>query len=71
MDGPTIAVSSLITMYILGLRPWAKARGTAQDGILIAATEEERFTRIKHEGCFSSPRHCLLPGQGRHLAGGD
>ncbi len=40
-------------MYILGLATMGEsAAALLKDGILIAAAEEERFTRIKHEGCF-------------------
>ena len=37
------------------------AAALLQDGVLIAAAEEERFTRHKHEGCFPirSVRYCL------------
>ena len=40
-------------MYILGLATMGEsAAALLKDGILIAAVEEERFTRVKHEGCF-------------------
>ena len=40
-------------MYILGLATMGEsAAALLKDGILLAAAEEERFTRIKHEGCF-------------------
>ena len=49
-------------MYILGLATMGEsAAAILKDGILIAAVEEERFTRIKHEGCFPirSIDYCL------------
>ncbi len=40
-------------MYILGLSTMREsAAALLKDGILVAAAEEERFTRFKHEGCF-------------------
>ncbi|MEK6801329.1 MAG: carbamoyltransferase C-terminal domain-containing protein [Nitrospirota bacterium] len=40
-------------MYILGLATMGEsAAALLKDGLLIAAVEEERFTRVKHEGCF-------------------
>lgn len=49
-------------MYILGLATMGEsAAALLKDGILVAAAEEERFTRVKHEGCFPvrSIRYCL------------
>ncbi len=50
-------------MYILGLNAYHADSSAAifKDGILIAATEEERFTRIKHWAGFPvlSIRFCL------------
>jgi carbamoyltransferase len=40
-------------MYILGLATMGEsAAALMKDGVLVAAVEEERFTRVKHEGCF-------------------
>ena len=40
-------------MYILGLSTMREsAAALLKDGVLVAAAEEERFTRFKHEGCF-------------------
>lgn len=40
-------------MYILGLATMGEsAAALLKDGVLVAAAEEERFTRVKHEGCF-------------------
>lgn len=40
-------------MYILGLATMGEsAAALLKDGMLVAAVEEERFTRVKHEGCF-------------------
>lgn len=40
-------------MYILGLATMGEsAAALLKDGVLVAAAEEERFTRFKHEGCF-------------------
>ena len=49
-------------MYILGLATMGEsAAALLKDGILIAAVEEERLTRVKHEGCFPirSISYCL------------
>lgn len=49
-------------MYILGLATMGEsAAALLKDGVLIAAVEEERFTRVKHEGCFPlrAIRSCL------------
>ena len=35
------------------------------DGKLVAAAEEERFTRIKHDSELPDARHPLLPRTGR------
>ena len=39
-----------------------------QDGRIVAAAQEERFTRKKHDAAFPEPRHRLLPARGRHPA---
>lgn len=49
-------------MYILGLATMGEsAAALLKDGVLVAAVEEERFTRVKHEGCFPlrSIDYCL------------
>lgn len=49
-------------MYILGLATMGESGAALlKDGALVAAVEEERFTRNKHEGCFPlrSIRACL------------
>src|SRR6185436_18345985 len=50
-------------MYILGLNAFHADSSAAifKDGIMIAATEEERFTRIKHWAGFpvQAIRFCL------------
>ncbi len=49
-------------MYILGLATMGEsAAALLKDGELVAAVEEERFTRVKHEGCFPlrSVEYCL------------
>ncbi len=49
-------------MYILGLATMGEsAAALLKDGKLVAAAEEERFTRRKHEGCFPirSIQYCL------------
>ena len=49
-------------MNILGLTTMGESAAVLiQDGNIIAAVEEERFTRIKHEGCFpiKSVEYCL------------
>lgn len=49
-------------MYILGLATMGESGAALiKNGVLVAAVEEERFTRNKHEGCFPlrSIRACL------------
>jgi len=49
-------------MYILGLATMEESSAALlKDGILVAAAEEERFTRVKHEACFPvrAIRFCL------------
>lgn len=49
-------------MYILGLATMGESGAALlRDGILVAAVEEERLTRVKHEGCFPlrAIRYCL------------
>lgn len=49
-------------MYILGLATMGESGAALiKDGVLVAAVEEERFTRNKHEGCFPlrSVAYCL------------
>jgi carbamoyltransferase len=49
-------------MYILGLTTMGEAAATLiRDGELIAAVEEERFSRIKHDSGFPyrSIEYCL------------
>ena len=50
-------------MYILGLNAFHADSSAAifKDGIMIAATEEERFTRVKHWAGFpvQAIRFCL------------
>lgn len=57
-------------MYILGLATMGEsAAALLKDGVLVAAVEEERLTRRKHEGCFPirAIRYCL-ESQGINLA---
>ena len=39
------------------------------DGEIVAAAQEERFTRKKHDHDFPVQRHRLLPARGRAAAG--
>jgi hypothetical protein len=45
---------SILIMYILGLNAFHADSSAAifKDGVMIAATEEERFTRVKHWAGF-------------------
>ena len=38
------------------------------DGQIVAAAQEERFTRIKHDPAFPFPAHRLLPAAGGIIA---
>ena len=62
MDGPTTS-SSTAPRYILGISAYYHDSAAALicDGVLIAAAQEERFTRKKHDAGFPAQavRFCL------------
>ena len=55
-------------MYILGISCYYHdaAAVLLNDGMLVAAAEEERFTRKKHDYDFPKQGHQVLPGTGGH-----
>ena len=55
-------------MYILGISCYYHdaAAVLLNDGVLVAAAEEERFTRKKHDFDFPKQAIQFLPGPGRH-----
>ena len=55
-------------MNILGISCYYHDAAAAllQDGQLVAAAEEERFTRIKHDFDFPKQAIAVLPGERRH-----
>ena len=48
-----------MSMHVLGFNCFMEDASAAllRDGELVAAVQEERFTRIKHDGCF--PRNAI------------
>ena len=59
-------------MNILGINAYHGDASAALlvDGQLVAAVEEERFTRVKHDTSFPHQLDPLLPGRGRTAARG-
>ena len=57
-------------MQILGISAFYhdSAAALVVDGEIVAAAQEERFTRKKHDRGFPGKRHSLLPGRRRHRA---
>ena len=55
-------------MNILGINAYHGDASAALvvDGQLVAAVEEERFTRVKHDTAFPHQADPLLPRPGRH-----
>ena len=55
-------------MRILGISAFYhdSAAALVEDGRIIAAAQEERFTRKKHDSRYPAQCHRLLPGRGRH-----
>ena len=55
---------------ILGISAYYhdSAAALLRDGDIVAAAQEERFTRKKHDPRFPGARDPLLPGGGRHRA---
>ena len=55
-------------MNILGINAYHGDASAALvvDGQLVAAVEEERFTRVKHDTALPPPGDPLLPGRSRH-----
>ena len=41
------------------------AAALLRDGVIVAAAQEERFTRKKHDASLPRQRHCLVPARGR------
>ena len=58
-------------MNILGISAFYhdSAAALVQDGVIVAAAQEERFTRRKHDASFPDKRCCLLFARGRHYCG--
>ena len=58
-------------MKVLGISCYYhdSAACLVEDGEIVAAAQEERFTREKHDAAFPVERHPLLPGGGRGAAG--
>ena len=54
-------------MYILGISCFYhdSAAALIKDGVIVAAAQEERFTRKKHDFNFPDTCHCLLPARSR------
>ena len=54
-------------MNVLGLSCFYHdaAACLVQDGRIVAAAQEERFTRVKHDPALPHPRRRLLPRRGR------
>ncbi len=57
-------------MRILGISAFYhdSAAALVEDGRIVAAAQEERFTRKKHDASFPAQRDRLLPGRGRRKA---
>ena len=57
-------------MRILGISAFYhdSAAALVEDGRIVAAAQEERFTRKKHDAAFPLARDRLLPGRGRRAA---
>src|ERR1700759_940308 len=58
-------------MRVLGISAFYhdSAAALIEDGRLVGAAQEERFTRKKHDSAFPREPGELLPRQGRHQAG--
>jgi hypothetical protein len=57
-------------MILLGLCTMGtSAAALVRDGVLVAAIEEERLSRVKNDGAFPLPRHRRMPADRRRDAG--
>ena len=58
-------------MRVLGISAFYhdSAAALIEDGQLVGAAQEERFTRKKHDSGFPAERRAVLPRRGRHQAG--
>ena len=56
-------------IYLLGIicNIHESSAALVKNGVLIAAAEEERFSRKKHDSRFPALAHRLLPSRSRHL----
>ena len=54
--------------YILGISAFYhdSAACLVRDGQIVAAAQEERFSRVKHDPDFPSSRRRILPAGGRY-----